>query len=134
MIFTFAPPSNKTFSIVFFPICTLITTIWLSTSITIILTSECILILVVTLCFNIILIAIIGFFGFIFCHIYIFKSGVIFNNWPNLKVWVVFKNCLLIPWNILEYLFHIYNLLLGITNKFCGTIGFVDTLIFSNHA
>jgi hypothetical protein len=40
----------------------------------------------VTLSFGITLVVILGFFGFSFDHIYFLKFGVIFSNWPNLKV------------------------------------------------
>jgi hypothetical protein len=49
----------------------------------------------------------------------------------NLKVQLVSIICLLISWNI--YSIYII-MLLGITNRFCGIIGYMDTSTFGNHA
>jgi hypothetical protein len=61
-------------------------TIWLSNFIDAVWTLECVSIIMVTLGSNIIVIAILGFFGFSFYHIYFLRFGVIFSSWPNLEV------------------------------------------------
>jgi len=70
MMFTLAPPSNRTFSIVFFPTCIWIIVILLFTSIVAMSTSKCVSITVATLGFGINLVIILSFYGFSFCHIY----------------------------------------------------------------
>ncbi len=80
MMFTFALPSNKTFSTMFFPTCTWITTIRLSTCVNAVSTLECVSITMATLGSNITLVTILGFFGFSFFHIFFLRFGVIFNN------------------------------------------------------
>ncbi len=80
MMFTLAPPSNKTSSKMFVSTCIWITAIWLFISIVAMSTLECVLITMATLGFDIILVTILGFYSFSFFHIYIFKIGVIINN------------------------------------------------------
>ncbi len=131
IMFTLALPSIKTSSTMFFPTCTWIITIWLSISIVVMSSSDCVSTIVVTLGSNICLVSVFGFFGFNFYHIYLLRIGVIFNNWPNLKVYVVSSICVLIPWNICS---KNITLLIGLVNEFCDTMGFVDTSDSGNPA
>ncbi len=71
MMFTFPPPSNKTSLIMLFPTCIWIITIWLFTFIIVTLILECSSITMATLSYDIILIIILGFYSFSFCHIYL---------------------------------------------------------------
>jgi len=66
MMFSLAPPYNRTSSMMFFPTYTWITTIWLSIFIIIMSTSKCVSITVATLGVGIILVVILGFFGLVF--------------------------------------------------------------------
>jgi hypothetical protein len=80
IIFTLAPPSNKKSSTIFFPTYAWVIAIQLSTSIDVMSTSKCISTIMATLGFGIILIIILGFSSFRFCHIYLLNFGVISSN------------------------------------------------------
>ncbi len=75
IMFTLAPPSIKTFSIIFFPTCIWIIAISLSTSIVVVFSSECVSTTMATLGFNICLVFILVFLVSIYAT-YIFKDLV----------------------------------------------------------
>ncbi len=80
------PPSNNTSSIIFFPMCTWITAIWLSIVIIAIPTSGT----KEPTCFFVVAIFKFWvFFGFNFYHKYLFNSGAILSNCPKIKVYLV---------------------------------------------